>query len=496
MRRRALLKGAGAGAGAIALSSIGVTSVAADEEAGYAPLGAVSVSKAAEAVVGADGETAYVAAGDGFATVDLSDPANPEILANVEGIAADKDGGPMQNIMDVKVSGDRLLVTGPARRGPISGFVVYDVSDPANPTQATDFYRTGYRIHNADFDGEYAYITDSESPARSPMAVFDVSGQTTEEVSRWSPLDEEIDGVEGWSDQRRIPGVLHDLNLHDDVLYCSYWDAGTWMVDVSDPENPSYVNYVCDYDLEKLMQLPQESPREFQTMYGEGPGNDHYAAVSEDSSLLVVGGEAWDNLDTGGGGPAGIDLWDISDPQSPEKLSTIAPENAPDLTKAQGTWTTAHNFDIRDGKLYSSWYDAGVKIHDISDPENPERIAWWRKPDEARFWTAESGGSGEFFVASSAPKDGHRGALYVFPDEAGQQENPPEPLASHSPYTRESEPSIDLGTTTGTGTTTETSVATTTEDGGGQGMPGFGIGAAVAGLGLGAYRFLGGDDEE
>jgi hypothetical protein len=526
MRRRGVLRGVGAGAGALALSSIGLSGAAADEMDPYAPVGSVEVDGAAEAVVGPDGETAYLAVGDGFATVDVSDPTGPKLLAEVRGIAADVEGGPMTSILDVKVSGDRLLVSGPAQSGPLQGLVVYDVSDPTNPTQDTEFYRTGYTIHNADFDGEYAYITNFGSPD-IPMSVIDVSSETPEEVSQWSPLDVELDGVEGWSDQRRIPGVLHDLTVHGDVAYCAYWDAGTWLVDVSDPANPTYVSNVGEYDLEYLMDL---SSGEFRTMYGEGPGNDHYVAVNEDASVMAVGGESWDNPTTDGGGPTGITLYDVSDAESPEELAVIAPEDAPDLTR-QGTWTTSHNFDLANGRLYSSWYEAGVKVHDVSDPANPELLAWWRRPEEAMFWTAQSAAPGDFFVASSYGVRGHFSGLYTFPDEAGEQADPPAPFESSTPYTRDATtptetPTQTVGptataTATPTDTVTETATATRTEtptedptptggdttsdptgdtttedDDGGQGMPGFGVGAAVAGLGLGAYRYLSRNDGE
>ncbi|MFB6227235.1 MAG: hypothetical protein ABEH88_01405 [Halobacteriales archaeon] len=67
-----------------------------------------------------------------------------------------------------------------------------------------------------------------------------------------------------------------------------------------------------------------------------------------------------------------------------------------------GLWTTAHNFEIHGDRLYSSWYRAGVKIHDISDPGSPELLAWWLRPRETSFWTAQVGVPGEFFIASSA----------------------------------------------------------------------------------------------
>ncbi|PSQ42630.1 hypothetical protein BRD17_08120 [Halobacteriales archaeon SW_7_68_16] len=68
MRRRdALRLGLGAAAGA----AFGAAGTVGARVKGYAPLGSAEIDGAAEGVVGDGGETAYVAAGDGFVTVDL-----------------------------------------------------------------------------------------------------------------------------------------------------------------------------------------------------------------------------------------------------------------------------------------------------------------------------------------------------------------------------------------------------------------------------------------
>jgi hypothetical protein len=480
MRRRTLLRGVGTGVGVVAGGTVGLAS-GADDVTPYSPLGYAEVPKAAGAVVGADDETVYVAAGDGFATIDVSDPSEPAVLARVDGVGADQDGGPLQNILDVKVSGNRLLVTGPAQRGPLSGLVVYDVTDPANPTPDTWFRRTGYTIHNAFLDGDYAYVV---GPRGAPFVVFDVSSRVPEEVSRWSPLDAERPDVEGWAgrDELGPNESLHDLYVHDGIAYCAYWDAGIWMVDVSDPGDPSYVGHAGNYSLSSLDGLSEaDRTRRFE----EAPGNAHSVTVDEDASLMAVGAEAWDDPATVGGGPGGIDLWDVSDPGSPDRLATVEPEAAPDLTR-EGTWTTAHNVDLADDRLYSSWYEAGVKVHDVSDPAAPELLAWWRDPDETSFFTAEAGVPGEFYVASTYHVRSRRPGLYVFPDRAGEQSNPPEPFATSEKW----DPTGTGSTTAAPGTPTPpTSPPATTGDGG-KGMAGFGIGVALAGLGAGAYRYV------
>jgi hypothetical protein len=186
MRRRTFLWGVGAGLGAVGLSNPGLAGTARAHTRDrrrepYAPLGSIDVEgRVAEAVVGPDQETAYVAAGNGFVTVDVSDAETPTVMADVRDVASDVENGPMTSILDVKVDGDRLLVSGPAQVGPVRGIVVYDVSDPANPTPATDFFRTGFRIHNCFLRDGYAYLTSDRS-----LTIVDVRSTSPEIVVRW-----------------------------------------------------------------------------------------------------------------------------------------------------------------------------------------------------------------------------------------------------------------------------------------------------------------------
>ncbi len=253
--------------------------------------------------------------------------------------------------------------------------------------------------------------------------------RTPTEVAGWSPLQYDAD-VEGWNDLRVLPATIHDVTVQNGVAYCAYWDAGTWMVDVSDPSAPSYSGHVGDYSLSRVTELGEQiaagDGAEFQRLFREAPGNDHYAAATEDGSVLAVGGEAWNNPATEEGGPAGVRLYDVSDPTDPSETARIDHEAATNTTR-DGTWVTSHNFELRNDRLYTSWYDAGVKIHDISDPSNPELLAWWLQPGQARFWTAQVLTPGETFVASATGFGGsvQDPALYVFPDRAGTQPERP-----------------------------------------------------------------------
>jgi hypothetical protein len=421
MRRRDVLRTAGAAVG-LGAGVLGTGGAGAHPGPSYRPHGEVPLEGAKEAVVSADGRTAFVAATTGYATVDVSRYAEPTLLAERRDPLADREGGPLGGIYDVKQAGDTLLVVGPANPAGdvLQGLLVVDVSDPANPEERA-FFPTDYPIHNCYLNDGYAYLTANDWE-RNPLVVVDVSGDEPVEVARWSLADRD----ERWLEVPAGVRTIHDVWVQGGIAYLVHWDAGTWVLDVSEPSDPSYVADFRGRPLDELRRL--DGAAAVRRAAFTPPGNDHFAATNADGTLLGVGMESW-ALETEGevvGGPSGIDLYDVSEPSAPERVASIEPP-ATDRPTSSGIWTTSHNFGFADGTLYTSWYHGGVKLFDVSDPADPREFAWWRDPDEARFWTARSAVPGEAFVASDMGSNyaGDDASLYVFPDHAGDQRDPP-----------------------------------------------------------------------
>ena len=489
MHRRQLLRGLGTALSVAAtLETVGARDGrrgAQDETAAFEPLGSVSVPGAREAAVHHDGEIAYVAASDGFAVVDISDPGQPTVRAERRDIDTGSDR-PLRAAWDLWPGGDRLVVAGPALpQGGAYGFALFDISDPGDPTQVA-WYGTESYIHNAFLDDGTVYLTGSGEPA-APLVMVDVADDEPTEVGRWSPLDHDP----AWGEILLPSRELHDAFVQDGVAYLPYWDAGTWIVDVSDPENPEMLAHVGDYTLAELQNIEgQDATYESRVP----PGNAHNTVVNRDSTLLFVGTESWaigDPSESGKtvGGPGGIDIWDITDKTSPTHLAEIAPPESTDSTTS-GPFTTTHNCDVAGDRLYSSWYFGGVKVHDISDPANPEEIAWWQQADEACFWTAQSAVPGEVFIGSSVnlAKD-FRGQtvtaerLYTFPDRAGTQpETPDEPDDSQSEESTET-PEATATQTPDSEPTDDTPASNESTRDADDSGPGFGVLGALGGVG-------------
>jgi hypothetical protein len=509
MRRRGFLRAVGSlgsAAAGVAVGGVASTGRVEGHPGPYDPYGSIDVAGAKEAVVDPDAGVAYLATTTGYAAVDVSVPDRPELVTDVREPLADREGGPLRGIFDVKLDTTdptTLAVAGPAnpRRGAIAGLLVVDVTDPADPVEAA-FHPTEFPIHNCFVRDGLAYLTANDG-ARNPIVILDVT--TGETVGRWSVLDEN----EAWA---AVPGGLrsvHDVFVAGDRAFVALWDAGTWILDVSDPASPMLQGKVDVPAPEPLAALDDAAARRRATL---PPGNHHYVATDGSGTLLGVGRESWgfradeptatpradvaanDTAPDGTasrtagadadyvGGPSGIDLWDVSDPEEPAPLATVPAPASPDPSYG-GVWTTAHNFELAGDVLYSSWYRGGVKRHDVADPTAPQQESWWRDPESASFWTARLAAPGEregFFVASSMAVGDTSAGLYTFPDHAGQQAEPPSvlPSGTATPRPRDGTP---------TGTATETPAAAV---GGDVSAPGFGAVAGIGAIGVAAWRLL------
>ena len=413
MRRRTLLRSLVAASAAGTVGTAGAHPLPTDDGSTPAttptaggPLGTLELAGARELVTSPDGHTAYVATGEGIALVDLVSPSAPRLLAERTDLLADSADGPMQVVQDLAVAEDRLLVAGPAHPAEgASGVVVFDVSDRENPRR-TAAVELDTQIHNCDFDGRYAYVTANGREA-NPLVVVDTD--TGDEVGAWSLLDAD----KRWAEVHPALRPLHDVWVQGDYAYLAYWDAGTWILDVSDPADVSLVSRVRGRDRATLAAVDDPS-----TERTEPPGNDHFVTVDEAAELLAVGGESWDRDDDDTGGPSGIELFDISDPTAPESLATIDPPPSSDPTPG-GVLTTAHNFELAGGRCYSAWYNGGVRVHDVREPSRPREIFRWRDAATTSFWTAQRGAG--CFVASNTTALGGEGVtpgVYTFPDPA------------------------------------------------------------------------------
>jgi hypothetical protein len=332
--------------------------------------------------------------------------------------------------------------------------VVFDVRDRRDPRRVAG-YEFDSTVHNCDFDGRFAYLTANSREA-NPLVVVDT--ETEREVGTWSLFD--VDAR--WRDVSAGLRSLHDVTVQGDRAYLAHWDAGTWILDVTDPAAPELVSKVRGRDPATLAAV-DDPGRENRVP----PGNDHYVTVDEDATLLGVGSETF-GLEDGAGGPSGIELFDVSDPTTPQSLATIDPPPSDDPTR-DGVLTTAHNFELVDGRCYASWYLGGLTVHDVSDPATPREVFAWRDSQRASFWTAQR--AGDTFVATSTNALGGvevQPGLYTFSDPPWDGAAGTDATAGTAKSHAGDDPAVS-----------------------GAGGAGFGVGAALSAVAVWAWRHRG-----
>jgi len=381
------------------------------------------------------GDWAYTANGTAIATVDVSDPETPVLGGTAAGHGDDNK--------DVKVEGDLAAL---ADDGEAAGVTFYDVSDPATPIELS-FYDAASGVHNCFLDGDYAYLCINDSFAYSRMVIVDIS-----DPSNPVSLEGEERGSGGaWMLRDRHPDMaeaginpIHDLWVQDDLAYMCFWDAGVVVADVSDPTDPTAVAHfgAADYAADTSMDTV-ETLRKY---LGGEKTNAHYVQPTPDGDYLLAGAETFGGTgheEVGATGDfGGIRAFDVRDvapldgggtavypeadgvadlpPRKKEPLEGTDilqrppdrrnPENFVDYVayidspdQPDDVLLTSHNFDVTETKVFTSWYQGGVRAFDLAplyrgdayedhpqaaaDIEAPEEIAAF-DPDGMAFWTA------------------------------------------------------------------------------------------------------------
>lgn len=312
-----------------------------------------------------------------FSIFDVTEPAAPKMLWQLP--------LPHKNVRgnSLAMRGDILIQAYQVNKAGLkpAGFQVYDISKPAEPREIGFFDLSGgpasQGVHYVSFmDGRYAHIT-AGAPDFEPkhpkdhqfyMIVDLANPSRPTEVGRWW-MPGQRKGDPGELPPRHVEFDFayrphHTLCYPErpDRAYIGYIDGGIVILDISDKARPKLVSRL-DY-------------------HPPFPGFTHTVLPLFDRNLLVVTDEA--TGDHGLDWPKRYWMVDVRVESNPVMISSMpTPENFEELHKGGGR-IGAHNIHENEPEpgsaklqntVATTWFSAGLRIYDISDPFRPEEIA-------------------------------------------------------------------------------------------------------------------------
>ena len=167
------------------------------------------------------------------------------------------------------------------------------------------------------------------------LKIFDIS----------DPVDPQLmlncqSEIPNWSTQ---VGYVHDIYVRDNIAFCNAEDA-LWAVDFNDIEAPVFLG-----DLSGYIEA----------------GYNHSGWLRPDGNYYALADETHGTR---------IKLVDVSDFTDMEIVSWFGTESHPQAI--------AHNLIFKDNILHVSYYHDGYQVWDTTDPSSPERVAYFDTSNE------------------------------------------------------------------------------------------------------------------
>lgn len=251
---------------------------------------------------------------------DVTDPTAPVLTDSMQLDA--------RRINDVKIHPDGRIgiLTREQASSRRNGIVILDLSDPAHPTVLSEYEETVTGgVHNVWIDGQHDLVYACHN-GTGELHIIDISDPANPaEVGRW--------GLDKGSK------TLHDVIVQDGYAYLSYWDDGLVILDAGagthggTPTSPVFVSRIA---------------------YPAG----HTHTAFRYGRYVFVGDEIFPSD------------WDPTKPiEARGYIHVIDVENIDEpveVARYEVPEAGAHNLWVEDDRLYVGYYQAGLRVVDVS----------------------------------------------------------------------------------------------------------------------------------
>jgi hypothetical protein len=324
---------------------------------------------------------AHESAPKNFTAMDVSDPRNPRLVVQTELPES------FMRSNSLEVAGNIMAVayqTQQPGQKP-AGMELFDISIPERPRSLSFFDCSGPHsrgVHQLWFtDGEFVHMA-AGAPDFTPRnqlddqfyRIIDVRDPTNpKEAGRWW-LPGTREGDAEPAPERHAPKAdfgfrAHNTNVYPqrpDRCYLGYLDAGMIILDIADKANP------------KMISRWDNSPPYF--------GFTHTILPLFDRDLLIVSDESV--VDDAADWPKLLWIVNGADERNPVPIATCPPPPL-DVFAGRGGRFGAHNLHenvpvptswFSDQVILGTFFSAGLRAYDISDPYQPREIAYFVPP--------------------------------------------------------------------------------------------------------------------
>jgi hypothetical protein len=319
----------------------------------------------------------------GWTIADVTDPANPTTIKTIPG-PENTETCQVQVADGIMITNLEKPIVVPGRPDtglPFEeGIYIWDVKDPLNPKRLGHFKTGATGTHRNHWEGgRYVHLAATARGFTGQIyRIVDIIDPTHPvEVGRWWLPEQWTVG--GATLTKRV--ALHGPAYPEgDRAYLGYGGGGIVILDISDMTLPKLVSRL-------EVHPPLGSWLACHTVL---PLSKRKLALAS-SEAIAEGGQTTEALNYAA-------ILDISDEKNPRMISLLPlpepPPGAPYKNFCEkGGRFGPHNFhhpqrqphlEDRDDRVYLTYFNAGLRIYDISDPYLPREIAYYIPPDPTK----------------------------------------------------------------------------------------------------------------